>query len=104
MRTGARHVLQRPPAVVRLQIHAAAAVDDHLRWIAGSQRIQYAELDAVVGRQAHDCQPLDALRLQPAVQFGLCTVAVIEERAVAVDVRLLPFAKNGIDMLPLQPG
>lgn len=97
--SGGGHFHKGNGAVLRLQVDAATAVGDHVDGVAQIQRIKHGKLNAVIRREAENIQLRHAVRAQPAIQFGFLPVTVVEKRAVAVDYRILPFMKHGVNSL-----
>src|SRR5207248_331742 len=94
LHAGLAHLRNRPSHVAGTKLDAAARVFDERHAKTQLARVERGELDAVIGCQPQDVDLARAAALQVIAQAGGLAVAVVEEAAVAVDVRIGPLAKD----------
>ena len=81
------HLFDGLPNVALTKLHSATAVFQQMRLESQPYGIQGGRLHAIVGRQATDVDIGHALSFEVLAQSGCLTMAIVEEPAVAIDVR-----------------
>src|SRR5687767_9675800 len=96
------HLVYGTRRVARLEVNAAASVDQKARFESKPRCVERCKLYAVVGGKAHQVQHVDATSAKKLFQAGRLAVAVVEEATVAVDRAVRTLANDVLDALDEQ--
>src|SRR5439155_20862844 len=95
---GSLHLLDGALRVARLDVDAANRILDHDHVEAPAARVEHALLDAVVGREPGDVEPVDAARPQQLAEPRVL------EGGVALAAGVLTLVDHDVDLRPVEAG
>src|SRR6266403_1317055 len=101
---GQSHFADRSLSIARIQIHRPAGVANHPSLKAEAYRVQSRELHTVIESQAGNENFLYTPFREIFRQPGRASSSIVENSAIAVDIRIDAFLKNGFDQGHIQAG